>query len=322
VNFKLLLSFLLILLAFLAYWITGSPLYNYLSFNHPTEKAGILLTEGWFKREELKVVSDTFKSGGYSCFIATGIPLSKEYMMAENGKLDFRLNPPKKQTQSFQLCITARGTLPGKNAAIFEVFINDRKLGTESASIDPTVYSYLIEHIDTVYSVSIRFLNDDIINGENRDMFVSSISLDGVFYTVNDTNVYYQVLTRYDSTIYRSAYCEATVVKNVMKEYGIKSAQIIPVCTETRKWSKTLSTAINTVKQIDAQLQPDDSCSLNIISVANHARRTYAAYKKAAPSWRIGIISIDMHSQNNPYNHRLKNLKELFGILLIKILPL
>lgn len=304
------------------WWLSGEPLYSYLSIQQPLANADLLIAEGWLGRDELKSVAKIYNQGNYSWLITTGVPLEREYIMGMNGWLDFHFNPILVMKEPVNLSINVRGTLSETEASKFNVYINNQKLGCDSVSYIPKTFAYKVSRIDTISFISIQFINDAFIDGQDRNLIVTSIVVNNSLYTVNDTNVIYRVPFRNDSIIYRSADSRATEASYVLQGFGISKAKIKAICTKNIKYSKTLSTARNTMQKIDSVFGPDNNLRINLISVPPHSRRTYISYKKIAPHYDIGIISINNQTEINKKNYRLRNLRELYGIILLKLLPL
>ncbi len=306
----------LILLACL-WWLTGKPLNAYLSLHRPLDGADILLVEGWLSKTELGRVARVFTEGDYDRIVTSGTSSTDDYQMGKNGTLVFHIIPPVVSNEPAQLNIVAHGNLSDDYESLFEVYANEEIIGIDSASNKSSGFTYEIPPTGPIEKISVNFLNNAIINGKARYLLVSSISLNNQYYSVFDTNVYFRANTSNDSAIYRSAKCKSAEATYYLEEFGIESNKIIEICTEKVIYSKTFSTACNTIAQLDS-IYSKSNHKINVISASPHCRRTYLSYIKAAPGWNIGIISLN-NDQCAKYS-RLKNIQELSGIMLLMIL--
>jgi hypothetical protein len=314
------LFFCSFVIIFFLWWLSGKPLYDFLSLQKPVTNPDLLLAEGWMDRDQLKKVEVIYNQGNYSGLITTGIALSPEYVMGKNGIMDFRFDPGLLMKNPIHLAIHLRGTLSEDQKSKFIIFVNNQRIGSDSVANDPKSFAYSIRDIDTISLISIQFINDALIGGKDRNLLITSVAVNSVIYSVNDTNVYYRVMSGSDSATYRSARCKAIVAKNILMEYGVKQDKIKAICTGNIKYSKTLSTASHTMHAIDSIFSPPHNLKINLVSFGPHSRRTYMAFKKAASDYDIGVVSIDESTEDDKIN-RLRNLRELLGIILIMILP-
>jgi hypothetical protein len=316
------LGFIPALFIFLfCWWFSGKPLLRYLSPDKPLTNADILVVEGWLNRSDLGLVADEFRNGKYKYLIATGTPGKEVYTMGKNGCLEFNIIPPFQLEKPGDVRIVASESLPFKDTAFFMVYANGNYIGNETVSTDPTQFSFPLNGIDSVCSISVCFLNDALSDHSDINLLVSSVILEDKVFGVNDTNVFYKVLTIDDSTIYRSAPCGSTIVKNVLIEKGIDPHRIIDICSSRINLSRTASAASNTIMKLDSAFADKPDFTFNIMSVAPHSRRTFVAFKKAAPERKIGIISISENSENDQKVNRSRNLREFSGIIILELIP-
>jgi hypothetical protein len=102
--------------------------------------------------------------------------------------------------------------------------------------------------------------------------------------------------------------------------YHIPENKILTISTLINSESRTAQTAKNTMHTLDSIFYTD-ALKINIFSRRLHSRRTYLAFKKySAKKDQIGIITTHF-SPAESEKGRLKKLKELFGILYVKIVP-
>lgn len=316
----IILLFLVLFLVLFAWYYAGVPLYNYLSFHDPLPTADLLIAEGWLDKEELDYVADLFREGDYRFLITTGYPLEQKLLMYKNGIYKLEINKPPSSDPTIVLTIQVQGTLSFDHASVFNLYINKDQIARDSVGKQPKTFSYrLIQH-DTIKNVSIRFTNDDIIAGEDRNLWICSLKINNEFYSVLDTNASYSIRTMDDSSVFNLAGTQALLARNLILQKGLPKERVIAVSGTNPGISKTLSTARNTIYAIDSMFGFSDQ-KINIVSIPPHLRRTYISYCKYYPKESTGIIAVPKSYRMNHQISRVKNLRELSGILFIKLYP-
>lgn len=239
-----------------------------------------------------------YKNGTY--FIKTDQPIPKDY------KLNIELE--------------LKGTLPFINASVFKVYVNNDLIACDSVGKLSKKFSYNLVQKDSIESVSIKFTNDAIVQGQDRNLIVSSVRVNDHFYSAYDTNATYIIQTTDDSTVFNLGGTQALLARNLLLRRGIPEKCVIAVSGEKPGISKTLSSANQTKSAIDSILDTGEY-NLNIISIPPHIRRTYAAFCKYHPKESVGIVAVPDSYIKDIQVNRLKNLYELLGILFVKLYP-
>ncbi len=299
------------------WFFSGYPLQNYLSLHKPLETANILIAESWLESSELDFVAKHYNERNYRYLFTTGFPLNQDLLMYKNGTFRLNIDAKVPDNQISNLQVKLQGTLPFKYASVFNLFVDDKYIATDSVGKQAKIFGYSIENKDSIKSVSIKFTNDALIEGKDRNLHVLSIILNGVSYPVLDTNATYFITTYDDSSVFKLGETQAVIARNLLIRKGVAKNDIIAINGNKPGKSKTFTTAENTIRAIDSVCQ-DANYSINIISTLPHTRRTYLAYCKFHTSDSVGIIAVPSSSIKKYEINRSGNIRELMGILLIK----
>jgi hypothetical protein len=317
----LLFSGILLLVGFGILLLSGSIVNRYLSLYKPLQNANLLIVEGWLSDEELKGAAEIFTSNvnTYKYIITTGVLLPSFYEMGENGDLVFNINVSNLQTGAHKLSVEAYSTNLRGEYALFSAWVNNKKVGQAITSGIKKKYSFDFEAHAKTESVTIRFLNDNFYKKQDINLYVASISIDNLKYVVNDTSNYY--IKKYQPEVkHVLAKTNDVRAKYVLMRYHVPENKIIAIGTLMNSVSRTAQTAKNTINVLDSIFDVD-TIRINILSRKPHSRRTYLAYNKYfGKPGQIGIIN-SKYSPARDEKRMLKNLKELFGILYLKITP-
>jgi hypothetical protein len=316
----LIILLLLLSLIIIGWYSSGKPLHNYLSIQNPCEKADVLIAEGWLEHNQLNYVAQHFKSGKYKYLITTGYPVKRDLLMYKNGTYYLKINHPIPEGLKLNLELELQGTLPYIYASVFKVYVNKDLIACDSVGKLPKKFSYNLFHKDSIESVSIKFTNDAIIEGQDRNLIVTSVRINNHFYSAYDSNATYTIQTSDDSTVFNLAGTQALLARNLLLRRGIPEKYVIAISGQKPGISKTLSTAGYTKNAIDSILGTGDY-NLNIISIPPHTRRTHAAFNKYHPKESVGIIAVPDSYIKDLQVNRFENIRELLGILFIKLHP-
>lgn len=319
-NKTLIILILLFILFVIGWFYTGEPLHKFLSIYNPSSKADILIAEGWLDNNELEFVAQYFKKNDYQYLITTGYPLNQDLLMYKNGTYYLKIHQPSINNHGSELKVHLKGSLPYKHASVFKIFVNEKLIALDSVGKQPGTFYYNLLNKDTIETVSIKFINDAIVEGKDRNLLISSVSLNDQYYPALNTNATYTIQTMDDSTVFNLAGTEALLARNLLFRKGIPEKYLIAISGRKQGISKTLSTAKNTIEAIDS-IQKTNEYSINIVSVPPHTRRTYTAYCKYHPKDSIGIVAVPVSYIKDYQVNRLRNIRELLGILFIKLHP-
>lgn len=318
---RILISTILLLpLILIGWFLTGEPLQNYLSLHNPCDKADILIAEGWLDNTELDFVAQSFYESDYQYLITTGYPLHRDLLMYKNGTYRLIVNKSASETHELNIEVHLRGTLPIEHASVFKFYVNDELIACDSVGKQAKTFSYELIREDSIKSVSVKFINDAIVEGKDRNLYISSICLNGHKYPALDTNATYSINTIDDSTVYYLAGTQALLSRNQLLRKGLPNKSVLAINCQRPGLSKTLNSAKTTIKAIDSIINTKEYC-VNIISIPPHTRRTYSAFCKFHAKDSIGIIAAPVSYIKDYQVNRLKNIRELMGILFIIIHP-
>lgn len=313
-SFIVRLIIILSLISSIIYYIIGDPLGKFVCLNKPINKANILIVEGWLYKPDILFSAHKFREGSYQYIITTGTKSSTYFMLGSKSDLIFTINKPINKLEPHILGIRAYGSMVNTVSAKMEVFLNDSCIGSCFTTTYPRIYRFRFYHTDSVRTVKIWFVNDAVANNEDRNLYVASVAIDSQIYPVNDTSVVLKMQTPKDSSIYGMAPTNAINASQTLKHAGIPARKIIAISTLHTGFSRTYSTAKETMYKIDS-LFPNKNLRLNVITGVLHSRRTYYAYKKNIKTGdEIGVITAPPVSPV-VWNDRKRNLKEFFGIL-------
>lgn len=98
--------------------------------------------------------------------------------------------PPSNGSVSGKLAVNARGTSAGGQYAHFKVLINDKQVGESYTTASYKDYSFNTG-TSSIQKVSVVFDNNALINKQDRDLFVNSITVNGKVIASNASNVRY-----------------------------------------------------------------------------------------------------------------------------------
>jgi hypothetical protein len=318
---KLLLSalFLMLLSGILIWYISGDILFNYLSLNKPVDKANLLILEGWLYDDEVKEAIELYKQGSYPYIITTGVNTPPFFMMGMNGDLVVDVKHLHIKKGMHELTIRAFSSLANNESGLFDLWADEIKIGGSYTTRKPDDYAFNFEADSTTDSITISFKNDALYKDEDINFYISFVTIDDSSISVNDTLNYYRTLVKpYWKNILASNH--ATRLKHVLMQYGIPANKIIPIETHSYNESRTAETAKNTIHQIDSIFNID-TLKVNIFSRKPHTRRTFNAYKKyATHNMQIGIIPSTCYISKIERG-RFRNIKEMAGIIYLKINP-
>lgn len=311
-----LIPVLCILIPAILWLLSGRVLFNFLSLHKPEPEADILIVEGWLHDDELNFVSKIIREHAWKTIITTGVEFPEFFMMDKNGDLLFYPDTFIEEDHPV-VSVNAYSTKVNDAHAEFEVYINNQLLGKGTASIKPSLYSFRFTKSQKIDSLAIRFLNDAVRNGEDRNLFISFVKIGHTLFPVNSSGAKYKVNPGYDHGIFDLYETNAQRARMTLIMYGISPERIIAIDTYHTNHSKTFDTAKETLSRADAILKEKEYI-INVVSRHPHTRRTYMAYKRhLGGKGRIGIIATPSFVCKSGKNNRIQNLRELIGILFI-----
>lgn len=274
------------------------------------------MIEGWLDPEELPEAQELFSNSDYEYIITTGIKLSPFHKLSQNSWIRIYADSNSNGFESDTISIVAYGSPADNVNAEFELLINGKSAGIRTVTRTPNLYTFITIK-DSIETIDVKFINDAVINGEDRNLFISKVKLNGQSWNVNDSNISFYLPSGRDTLLFSMAATQAERNRNRLIDLGIPPDKIIAINTLDVKQSRTFETSATTVEQLD-QLFGRGSYSLNILSRYPHSRRTYAAYSKNLKDKKgVGIIVTEKRSLTP--SSRLNNIREFLGILFIKL---
>lgn len=314
-KFSLVLKLTLLLLLIIScYYFSGKPLGKWLYYDKPLKRADLILVEGWLNEQDILFADNKFQQGNYKFIITSGVRNSGYFMAGSNGDIIFHIPESIVNEKYNKLTVNAYGSQVNEITAKMEVFVNNISLGNCYTKTTPQSYPFSFSTVDNNACIKIRFLNDTVKGNNDRNLFISGITVNSKFYSVNDTSVIYRIRSSRDSSVHYMGLTKAIQAKEILKHLGVPTSKIIAISTLKSSLSRTYSTAKETMFKIDS-IFPDQRISFNIVTGVLHSRRTYYAYKKNIKEGdSVGVI-VAPPVEPLVWSDRKRNLKELTGII-------
>ncbi len=189
------------------------------------------------------------------------------------------------------ITIRAGDTRINRIQSHFLVSLNGEFLGDAFAMDTICDYSFKVyPDIEDPQILAICFDNDCFIDGENRNLFVESIKINGLEFKLNDsfsliTHEENKITTGFDSHAAKTA----QYIKSLKCSFdNFKIITFYPVGR-----NQTLAAA----KAVKSYLENDPIDNLNIASLGLHSRRSLVTYRKVLdPKLKIGVINTEASS--------------------------
>jgi hypothetical protein len=311
----LLASAIFVKLAFSKGWFV-----SYLSVNKPVSP-DLLIVEGWVSDTTIHLAAKEFQNGAYKGILTSGSPTDPNYLLSQNGFLEFSLikqpvHLQKNDTVSFIIKGSpSQGVFPE-----YIIFINDQQVFSGFCSGIWKPCFYVMDSALKAETISILFTNDAHYMGEDRNMLVQCLDLKGVRYPArssivkhynrSDLHRLFPMITSFGSV--------AEICAHELEKDGIPAQLIEAVPSPVSQKNRTLASALVLSDYLQNQNQP--YLSLNIMSEGIHARRTWNSYKFAFKKQAIplGIISVPSARSYGTVNTSYTNkeiLRELTSIV-------
>ena len=273
-------------------------------FLAPTDRvdANALLIEGWLKTPDLEKAAGELRSDSYDYIITTGNKMPKEYELDQNGFLV--LYPKNSDTSGHgepvrRIGVRAYSSLPGKDAAHFNFWVNDSLAGEFKTSRHPREYEVGWEGSwSGLDSVMIQFDNDKASYGD-RNLFITGLTVGRMHFKPYTLKAEYDIgrldgIRRED----RNSDSWAGQARSRLIGLGIDSGKIISVPGVKTSVNRTYRSAVAFRDWLDHSGYP--VTGINIISLSDHSRRTWLTYRKLLHGHPpVGIIALPV-SWNDP----------------------
>jgi hypothetical protein len=282
--------------------------------------ANILLVEGWLPPYAIEKAYEEFANNGYTHIITTGIKSPDYYMMAMNGYLIFYPHRVISQDNEFQVHkieVDASSELDNENSAMFSVYVNDSLFTNFSADKKKRRFAITWEgNLLNIDSIIVQFVNDGVGDYGDRNLFVKEIIID------NEIKIPYQNNSEYDISkldgkrrIINNFTSYAQLAKKRLLTTDIDSSLVIAIPGKRVNVNRTLISALAVRDWLETS--DIDIKGINIVSLGNHAERTFMTYNKILDKkYDIGIISIPDHRASYSRRYKvLRTLREAVGII-------
>ncbi len=288
----------IVLCAISLLYILFSPAFHIFSgFLSKTErvKANTLLIEGWLENKSLELAYEEYKSNHYDYIVTTGNILPDHYFLDQNGYLIFnlsRFDTLPQQNRIHHIGITAYSSLRGKNAAHFNLWVNDSIVRGFRTTKYQKLYKVEWEgSLNDLDSVMVQFDNDKSAYGD-RNLFVTGLMIDNTFLKPYTTEAAYDI-ARLDGQRREDKNSDSYAGQARMKliNLGMDPVRIISVRGYRTCFNKTFHSVVAFRDWIQNSGYPIKG--INIVSLGDHSRRTWLTYRKVLGDKQpVGVISL------------------------------
>ena len=285
-----------------------------------TVNANILIIEGWLPDYAIEMAVNEFQNKDYDYIITTGLLPPEYYNIFTGGYLIFYPQirfAPINRNKHHIIEILAYSELGDDNRAHFNFFVNDSLVA--NFFVDKQKRKYKIEWngmLAKIDSLIIQFDNDKVGYWGDRNLFVKEIIIDNKLLIPYYNNTEYDILELDGKDRIINNYGSyAELARNKLLNMGIDSSFVIAVPGKETAINRTLATTLavhDWFKSSNCEVK-----GINIVSLGNHARRTWMIYNKVFhKSYNIGIMSLpDLKNRNTFWKRTLNTVRETFGFI-------
>lgn len=267
-------------------------LYSFLAVTHRLD-AGVLVVEGWIPTGNLQRALDEFRQHGYTQMVITSIRLPNAYEMHSKGGLVVGLTengpiPPQKVSN---VSIAAYGTEVDGVYAHFSLIVNDTLMGKAMTGPMLKTYSFDLHTFpDSVYRLVIKYDNDLYKEGQDRNLYVESLEIDGRHIPARSPMIRYDRGKIDGKNVRRTdLFSEAEVARGWLLAHGLADSLVVALNAPEVDYNKTYTSALAVRQWMAAQ---GKTVPFNLFSVGAHARRSRMLFAKAFDGKvRVGIIA-------------------------------
>lgn len=295
----------------------------YLSVNKPASPE-ILILEGWVSDTTVRLAAKEFHDRPYSRIFTSGSPTDPNYLLAEDGYLEFSFQEKSLMLESKDtISFTLRGSPVQGTFPEYKIFINDQEVAGGFTSLSWETYSYIIPSSTAAKKISISFVNDSHHMGEDRNLEVKCLRVNSELFMARARNVLHFKLSDPQRLSPRFTYYASVAEKcaHDLQMQDIPADLIDAVPSTVSIKNRTLASAIKI--SIFMEKQALQASAVNIMSEGIHARRTWISYRYAlrGQADMVGIISVPSARSYNPDLQEYTNkeiIKELVSIVYYK----
>jgi hypothetical protein len=270
----------------------------FLAYNHPV-KSKVLVIEGWLPDFALEQAVAEFEKNNYQLAITTGGPLPEFLEMSSGGYLIFELDSAGIIIDSAQaISIRNYGSKADTTYAHFTVFADEQLIGDSYSSSKVRETVFYLPTGRAIRQLIIHYDNDAVLNGEDRNLYIHSITLGSETFLARAPNVWYDY-GKLDG-VNRRETCYLTIAEDCadrLQRMGLDKHMIVAAPAPSVTRHKTYASAVAVKNWLDASgLNVESIC---IFSLGTHARRTHLSYKKAfGRTMDIGILAGESKKYN------------------------
>lgn len=281
-----------IILILLVIYFTN--IYHFLSDSHPVE-AEVLIVEGWLPPELFDEIINEFNSKSYKFIATTGVPLIPEFRMPYSGNLIFDVSEDfkNKEDSTYNIEVNAYGTAVKSVYAKMGLFVNDSLVLEVETSTARKAYNTNLSH-SKINTIALRFMNDAIDNGEDRDLIVIDLKVNGKLYEPRSEGVLYDRGQPGGDDIYSANYKSvAEEAALLLQKKGINRNKIIAIPSKEMEINRTYNSALAFGNWLKSYPNANELKGINVISTGTHARRSWRLFKQHIQAdIPVGIISL------------------------------
>lgn len=321
---KLVFTIVILLSVFSIGYFLVRPAFNYLSgFLSKSDQVhgNVLLVEGWLPDYALSMAFEEFQKNKYEYIVTTGMKAYPAYYtLYTNGFLIFHTKKyfiSDNESRHHTIDVNVYSELGGENRAHFNVFVNNTIVGDFLSEQKKKKFRINWEgRLNIIDSVMVEFNNDNWGDFGDRNLYVKELVIDDKITIPYLKNTVFQWVIPHG--IEREAIdvnSNAESARNRLLALGMDSAHIFATPCEKVRINRTLTSAIAFKSWVETA--KINITGINIISMGNHARRTWMTYNKVLnEKYKIGIVSLpDQKNSNSAVRKVLNTLRETAGII-------
>lgn len=275
-----------------------------------------LICEGWLSSYYYDSVVSVFNRNKYETLLITGSKLPDGVLLSQNGKIilkNFSFPPSTSESDKKYVRIYLKGSKSDNEYSKCVVYKNDSPI-SDTIVVTKKIHLFYNESIKQNDSLVIRFINDRYDKYSDRNIILKSCYIDDYTVNMHSNEVWLNYQNVYTNTDAKT-YSENTAKHLIRK--GMPESKVFSLSSSSNGISKTYNTASDATEWLKSK----NIKSANIITIDYHSRRTFYSYKKADPSYLVGIIPLSNKSYHKWMGAKIRILKEITGSIFIRVVP-
>lgn len=288
--------------------------YDYLSLSRPVTP-DILVVEGWLSEDMLRAAKDEFTGKPYKLIITTGFPYWNGFQMGQDGKIVFKTPHHVTPTSDslYSISVTIRGTQCEGEFAHYRIFADTIMLDTRYSTNQKKTINVKVKLPSPPDSIVIEFDNDAYTAHNDRNLYIYSAGINGLYLPVNSHKVLLYG-SKEGKFVFRRHLNSSTAgdAASYLISEKIPDSVVIAVETNHKIRSKTYTSALDVKRWIEKNNQVKHR-SVTIFTMGPHARRSYVSFLKAFGEYAdIGVIAArDTRITSGNWYKTLRGWKEI-----------